>query len=273
MSPYLDRTHLEAYGADGVIRRARLIPGDQIGSFRDHLEAFIRHHGTDPRFGDWCYFKSNIILPWVVELATAPGVVDAVEHILGPDVLLWNSFIPIKPPGTEGHFGWHQDATYWHLTPVEEMVTIWLALSEVTAENGCMRFLPGSHHRGQIAHEMTKGTKSMLRRGQRVLGAVDESEAVACPLHPGEASLHHPFTLHCSAGNLSDRWRLGVALNYVSANVSPKPGYRESALHIAGNDRNESFERDPVPSTAISEESLRALDHAASLAAARYSDV
>ena len=273
MSQSLDRAALDDYDTDGFVKRARLIPEDRIGHYRDRLEAFIRDYGRDPRFGDWCYFKSNIILPWVVDLATAPGVVDAVRCILGPDILLWNSFIPVKPPGSEGHFAWHQDATYWHLTPVEEMVTIWLALSEVTAENGSMRFLPGSHLWGQMAHEMTKGTKSMLRRGQRVLGAIDECTAVACSLEPGEATLHHPFTLHCSAGNRSDQWRLGVALNYVSADVSPKAGYKESALHIAGEDRNETFERDPVPSVALSEDSLRALDHAASLAAARYSDV
>ena len=97
--------------------------------------------------------------------------------------------------------------------------------------------------------------------------------AVACPLRSGEASLHHPFTLHCSASNLGSQWRFGVALNYVSANVSPIPGYKESALHVAGKDWNTSFQRDPVPSSVLSEESLLALDHAVSLAAARYSDV
>ena len=226
MSQDIGQISAENYDADGFIMRARLIPEDRIGDFRDKMEEFIRHHGEDPRFGDWCYFKSNIILPWVVDLAIAPGVVGAVKSVLGPDILLWNSFLPIKPPKSEGHFAWHQDATCWHLTPVEEMVTVWLALSDVTPDNGCMRFLPGSHHQGQIAHEMTKGTKSMLRRGQRALGTIDESAAVACPLRPGEASLHHPFTLHCSASNLGGQWRFGVALNYVSANVSPNPGYK-----------------------------------------------
>jgi non-heme Fe2+,alpha-ketoglutarate-dependent halogenase len=261
------------YKADGFIERARLITEYQASEVRGSLEEFIQHYGDDPRFGDWCYFKSSIILPWVIELATAPGVVDAVKCILGPDILLWNSSIPIKPPESEGHFAWHQDATYWHLTPVEEMVTIWLSLSRVTPESGSMRFLPNSHHQGQIPHEMTKGTKSMLRRGQRVLGTFDESTAVACTLQPGEASIHHPFTLHCSASNRSDQWRLGVALNFVSANVSPKPGFTESALYISGEDRNESFERDPVPASVLSEASIIALDHAISLAAARYSDV
>ncbi len=172
MSQDIEQISAENYDADGFIMRARLIPEDRIGDFRDKMEEFVRRHGEDPRFGDWCYFKSNIILPWVVDLAIAPGVVGAVKSVLGPDILLWNSFLPIKPPKSEGHFAWHQDATYWHLTPVEEMVTVWLALSDVTPDNGCMRFLPGSHHQGQIAHEMTKGTKSMLRRGQRALARI-----------------------------------------------------------------------------------------------------
>ncbi len=273
MSHCTDRIPVDDYSADGFLRCIRLIPEDRASLFRDNLETFILRHGENPQFGDWCYFKSNVILPWVVDLATTPRVIDAVQRILGPDILLWNSFLPIKPPGSRGHFAWHQDATYWHLTPVEEMVTIWLALNDVTPENGCMLFLPGSHRQGQIDHEMTKGTGSMLRRGQRVLATVDDNAAVECTLRPGEASLHHPYTLHCSAPNDSDRWRLGVALNYASANVSPKPGYRESALYIAGEDRNVSFERDPVPQEMLSEEALLALDHAASLAAARYSDV
>lgn len=261
------------YQANGFIACTRLVPAADAREACRELERFVVRYGDHPKFADWCYFKSHMILPWLTNLATAPGVVDAVTGILGPDVLLWNSFIPLKPPGSQGHFAWHQDATYWHLEPVEEMVTVWLALNDVSPANGSMSFMPGSHTRGHLPHEMTKNEKSMLRRGQRVLDAVDDSNAVSCTLEPGEASLHHPFTLHGSAGNRSDRWRYAVALNYVSANVNPKPGYRESALYVAGADKNASFERDPIPADSVSDVAVAALDYAAGLAAARYSDV
>lgn len=261
------------YRASGFIARTRLIPAVDAHEACRELESFVTRYGDDPKFADWCYFKSHMILPWLTSLATAPGVVGAVTRILGPDILLWNSFIPIKPPRSHGHFAWHQDATYWHLEPVEEMVTVWLALNDVSPDNGSMRFIPGSHTRGQLPHEMTKDGESMLRRGQRVLEVVDDGAAISCTLESGEASLHHPFTLHGSAGNNTDRWRFAVVLNYVSANVEPKPGYQESALYVAGADKNESFERDPIPTGILSAEALTALEHATALAAARYSDV
>lgn len=261
------------FATDGFIGCTRLIPSSQALEYRHNLEDFIRIHGEHPQFADWCYFKSHMILPWLVDLAKTPGVANAVTRVLGPDFLLWNSFIPVKAPDSQGHFAWHQDATYWHLTPVDGVMTIWLALSHVSAENGGMRFIPGSHHQGQLRHEMTLDSKSMLRRGQQVIEAVDESAAVTCRLQPGEASIHHPLTLHGSAGNKSDQWRLAVAFNFISADADPKPGYSESAMHIAGVDRNQSFERDPAPTDVLSDEALRALDHATSLAAARYGDV
>jgi non-haem Fe2+, alpha-ketoglutarate-dependent halogenase len=261
------------YQKHGFIARTRLISTPHANEARGELEGFIRDYGDHPQFADWCYFKSHMILPWVAGLAMAPGVVEVVREALGPDILLWNSFIPFKAPNSQGHFAWHQDATYWHLTPVEKMVTVWLALSDVYPENGSMGFLPGSHHSGQLAHEMTKDPKSMLRRGQRVTETIDDSTAIWCTLEPGEASLHHPFTLHGSVGNTSGQWRLAVALNYVSADVCPKPGYTESALYIAGDDRNQSFERDPLPAEALSHGALKALDHATALATARYRDV
>lgn len=273
MTTYIDQISIDTFAADGFIGRARVLTSTHAGEARQHLETFIRSYGDSPQFADWCYFKSHIILPWVVHLATAPGVVDAVTRILGPDVMLWNSFIPVKAPGSDGHFAWHQDSTYWHLIPVDRLVTVWVALSDVTQDNGGMSFLPRSHLDGQLPHEMTNDNKSMLRRRQRVHNTIDECDAVSVDLCPGEASIHHPFTLHGSAGNRTDDWRLAVSLNFVSADVVPKPGYTESALHVAGEDRNSAFERDPVPTDVMSPESLTALDHAIALSAARYDDV
>ncbi|MBT4039477.1 MAG: hypothetical protein HOH64_01685 [Rhodospirillales bacterium] len=171
---------MDDYTSAGFIGRTPLISTGHAEEARQHLEAFIQSHGEHPKFADWCYFKSHMIMPWLLDLATAPGVVDAATSVLGPDILLWNSFIPFKPPHSQGHFAWHQDATYWHLTPVEKMVTIWIALSDVSPENGSMSFLPGSHHQGQRPHEMTKDTKSLLRRGQRVLDSTVRPHQAPC---------------------------------------------------------------------------------------------
>ncbi len=273
MTSGFDQTTLDHYTTDGFVDCVRLLTTEEATEGRRHLDGFIRDHNENPQFGDWCYFKSHMILPWVANLAMAPGVINAATRILGPDILLWNSFVPIKAPGSEGHFAWHQDATYWYLTPVEGVVTIWVALSDVSPGNGGMSFMPGSHLLGQLPHEMTTDNKSMLRRGQRVLNDIDEQNAVPSTLEPGDASIHHPLTLHGSAGNPSDQWRMAVSLNFVSADAIPNPGYRESALYIAGEDRNTSMERDPMPAEALSSEALRALDYAVSLAAERYSDV
>ncbi len=167
-------------------------------------------------------------------MAQETRVLDIVESILGTNILLWNAFLPLKSPKSTAHFGWHQDATYWYLSPINDIVTVWLALNPVNNANGGMRMVRRSHKGGQLPHEMPRNEGSMLRRGQRVIQTVDETTATDITLAAGEASIHHPLTLHGSGDNLSDGWRLAVSFNSISSRVVPHEGYNESAMLVRG---------------------------------------
>jgi non-haem Fe2+, alpha-ketoglutarate-dependent halogenase len=84
-------------------------------------------------------------LAWVHGIVSLPAVFDAVESVLGPNILVWGSQWFPKLPGDHAYVSWHQDGTYGGLHP-PNLTTAWIALSDSTPENGCMRVVPGTHH-------------------------------------------------------------------------------------------------------------------------------
>ncbi len=237
------------------------------------LTEFINTHSNDPRYDEWTYGKSHLVLKWLNKLARSSSILDHVEAVLGKDILLWNSFIPAKPPHSSGHFGWHQDGTFGPISPLDQTVTVWLALSNVTPTNGGMRMLPGSWQLGQLEHETTYDPESMLRRGQKVLCHVDESRVIESSLRPGEASFHGPFTLHGSGPNNSDQWRLGIGLNFVSATVSPNEGFADTATLVRGKANNSGFILESTPIDDLHEEAIEHYKWCQNLGKKRYQDV
>merc|ERR1712070_174537 len=171
-------------------------------------------------------FNSHMLLGWVWDIATSGAVLDHVEQILGPDIMLWSSDWVVKQAHTSGFFSFHQDGTYCGLRPASDMITVWIALTPSTEESGCVQFVLGSHVHGQLPHTETVGVpangltpenssaqNNMLSRGQ----TIDEQHfapgscVVPAVLKPGEASIHSSFVVHASGPNHSDMDRVGLA--------------------------------------------------------------
>jgi ectoine hydroxylase-related dioxygenase (phytanoyl-CoA dioxygenase family) len=231
-----------AYARDGYVSPVRLIDVETAAAHRARMEA------AEAQFGPLHYrSKAHTILtsPW--ELATNQTVLDIVEQMIGPDILLFNVTYITKEAGSTAHVGWHQDLTYWGLSH-DDQVSMWLALSPATAESGCMRMVPGSHKRGRVDHEITHDETSVLLQGQKVNG-VSEETAVLCPLEPGEASFHHGWTLHASMPNVSQDRRIGLNIQYIAPHVRQTKHDRDTAILVRGEDRYHHFEPD-VPATS-----------------------
>ena len=160
----MDAELKQIFERDGFVSEIDVLDAKEVAGYRQHLEQLIAQHADHPEYGQWTYFKAHLVLSWVADIASAPALLDALEMLIGPDILLWNSFIPAKPPKTEGHFGWHQDGRFTYLAPLEKTVTVWLALNHVSQANGGMRMLAGSHEAGLHPHELTCDEASMLRR-------------------------------------------------------------------------------------------------------------
>ena len=263
----------ENFEQDGFITGLGVLSLEKTRYYSGKCTAFIDSYKSHPNFSEWTYYRTELILKWVADLASEESLLDVIEELIGPDILLWNAFLPAKPPQTSGYFGWHQDATYWPVAPAEQIVSAWIALSPVTQDSGGMQMVRGSHQLGQLPHETTYDDASMLKRGQQITTSVNEDEVVDIDLEPGQASFHHTLMLHRSGPNNSDNWRLGVGLNYVSAQVGPLPGYEDSAMPLRGDINSSRFAFNNPPRSDLDSVALENFDAALQRQSRRYSDV
>jgi chlorinating enzyme len=179
-------------------------------------------------------------------MASNPRVLDAVESVLGPNLLAWDTNWFTKMPGDKTYVSWHQDGTYWNLRP-PSAVTAWVALSPVFAENGCMRVIPGTHTTPFLPQRETYVPDNALSRGQEIAVEVDEARAVDLVLAPGEASLHHIWIVHGSKANTTITPRIGLAIRYVRPEVVQESPNRPLAILVRGRDDCGNFELLPPP--------------------------
>lgn len=153
---------------------------------------------------------------WAYRLATEPAVLDAVEEVLGPDLLIAGSLVLCKYPRDPAFVAWHQDNYYsnLHLTP---SLSAWIALLDSTTENGCMRVIPSSHQNGVLPHQEMGNAENLLNQGQEIRVEVNEVNALEVVLRAGEMSLHHTAIIHGSRPNRSDAKRLGFIVRFVTS--------------------------------------------------------
>ncbi len=228
--------HLAGYRENGYASAMRVFNAAQVAGLRAAIQALEATHGEGAGgIGLRQMFRGNghVVIPLLAEFARTPAILDAVEPILGRDILVWSVNLFIKEPGSAKTVSWHQDLTYWGMGETDEQVTAWVALSDVSVAAGCMRFLPGSHRQGIVAHTDTFDNDNLLSRGQEIAG-VDETRARHAPLRPGEMSLHHGRCFHASGRNRSDDRRIGVAIRYVSPGVRDGRTGRDYAMLVRG---------------------------------------
>ena len=224
---------------------------EEAATLRAQLQAFEASQGG-PIAGNMRH-KAHLLFPWAAALVRHAGILDAVEDLLGPDLLCWNSNFFIKEANDPAFVTWHQDATYWGLDP-DDVVTAWVALSDAPIESGAMQFLPGSHRLGQLPHADTFHEHNLLSRGQEIAVQVDAAQAVPVPLKAGEMSLHHVKLAHYSGPNTTADRRIGLAIRYIPPAVRQR-GVRDGATLVRGRDTGGHHDLEPAP--------LAALDHAA----------
>ena len=252
MPSTLSAAEVAAYRDTGYHFPVDVLSAAEARAYRDRLEAFEARQGG-PLQGSLRQ-KSHLLFPWLSDLIRDPRIVDPVADVLGPDLLCFSSSFFIKEASDPGFVSWHQDATYWGLD-APDVMTVWLAFTPANLVNGCMTFIPGSHH-VQIAHRDTFAEHNLLTRGQELAVEVDESQAVPVELKAGQASLHHVLLHHGSAPNRSPDRRIGYAIRYIPtrlAMVDDQPGH---ATLVRGVDRYGHFTLEPRPDAEASPAAL-----------------
>lgn len=237
MTGSLSSAQTASYARDGFLCPIDILTPAQAARHRAALEVA---EATDPavlprRVGE--YLRMNAHLTTGISLAQArnPRILDAVESILGPDLMLWSCEYFIKEPGSASIVSWHQDLTYWGMDGSDHEVTAWLALSSATRESGCMRFVPGSHRRKLVPHTDTFADDNLLSRGQEIAVDVDERDATVAALKPGQMSLHHGRMFHASGPNATRDRRIGFVMRFIRPDTPARQ--RDFAMLMRGADR------------------------------------
>ena len=250
MPKKLSSAQVGQYARDGFLSPNPALTPAEAAGYRDKLAAFEGAVGgplTAPGIDEPYRSRTHVLLAWVHGLVSHPAILDAVSDLIGPNILVYTCTWFIKEPESAAVAGWHQDATYFGLRPYVH-VTAWLALTDATAENGCMEFLPGSHHRGQLPHQAGVVPASVNRAGQAVTIEVDDRPAVHAPLRAGEFSLHHTLCMHRSQPNRSTGRRVGLAISYVPTSARHLGvKHKMPAMLVRGVDTFGHFKPEPAP--------------------------
>jgi hypothetical protein len=235
-----------SFETDGFYSPISVIETETANSYRKILES------VEQKIGLLNYrYKIHTALDIAYKLGTNKKLLDKIEELLGPNILLYSSSFVIKEPQSNTHISWHQDLTYWGFND-DKQVAAWVALSDATQENGCMHMIPGSHHNGQLPHKTTVDKNNLLHHGQTIEGVVDE-DSVPLTLEAGEASLHHGWTMHSSFPNQSDERRIGLSINYISTDMFQTQTTNDSAMLVRGVDHFNHFEIDHPPTKEFDE--------------------
>jgi ectoine hydroxylase-related dioxygenase (phytanoyl-CoA dioxygenase family) len=228
------KSYKEQYAQDGYLSPLQIIDGHQAALSRKALEE------AESVFGPLHYrFKIHTLMEPAFQLATHSRILDVVEQLIGPDILLYSAAYIIKEPNTKAHVSWHQDMTYWGLSS-DTQVSAWLALSPATERSGCMKMIPGSHLKGCIKHRLIQDENNVLLNNQAVTG-LDEKYARFILLAPGEASFHHGWTLHASTPNQSEDRRIGLNIQYIATDNRQTLIDDDTALLVRGVDDYHHF--------------------------------
>ncbi len=249
----------EQYWRDGYLFPIDVLSPEEAAEYRRTLEEMERDYldaGLPRALNLYRRVNSHVVMPMAAKLARDPRILDAVESVLGPDLLVWSAEFFIKEPNTRQIVGMHQDLTYWGMGETPDQVTAWVALSPATAQSGCMDFVKGSHENPILPHNDTFSDNNLLSRGQEIAVDVAEADKVSIALQPGQMSLHHGLTIHGSGPNQSDDRRIGFAIRFLNPKVRQQVADKDYAMLVRGQDNTGNFNFIEPPEALFSEASL-----------------
>jgi len=229
----LTREQLAAFNRDGFLKSLRIFDVEEIAEIRgyfDQLLARVLAAGGD----SYSISTAHLKYGRVYDILANPKIVACVRDLLGDNVIGWGSHFFCKMPRDGKRVAWHQDASYWPLTP-SKTATVWLAIDDADTGNGCMRFLAGSHLYGHLTYRPSSPEEHNVL-DQTVENAEQYGTPVNVELSAGEVSIHSDLLLHGSEANTSDRRRCGLTLRYCAADVRAGLSWNQKGVILSGHD-------------------------------------
>jgi hypothetical protein len=243
----LKAQEIACFKRDGYLPKVPLLTGEYTDELRGQCErSCVEVIREGERRQSTNRLKPYLLFPWAADLVRYAPLLDVIEDLIGPDILVFHTTVWLKEANSESFVPWHQDATYFGLAPFEQ-VTAWIALTPSTRENGCVQILPASHREGQRPHRDQVDERALLSRGQTLSETLEEANAVDLTLEPGEVSFHHTLAKHRSAPNHSTKRRIGIGVSYIPAHVRHIGPTRLSATLVRGTNTGNHFDLERAP--------------------------
>ena len=240
----LSSEQIEQFNRLGHVGPFDLFDRDEMDSIRRYFDRLLEQALAS---GQDSYSISSAHCQYgrVYDLLCDQRIVSNVSDILGDNVIGWGSHFFCKMPNDGKQVAWHQDASYWPLSP-SKAVTVWLAIDDVDSENACMRFISGSHRFGHMTYrESSSDEHNVLNQSienPEQYGTLFDNELTA-----GQASIHSDLLLHGSEANQSSRRRCGLTLRYCAAEVRASLGWHEKGVWVQGEDETGHWSNRPRP--------------------------
>jgi ectoine hydroxylase-related dioxygenase (phytanoyl-CoA dioxygenase family) len=240
----LSAGQIEQFNREGYLRGIRIFDEDEITGIRRYFDALL---AKVVRAGGDSYSISTAHAKYarVWDLLTDRRIVACVTDLLGENVIGWGSHFFCKMPHDGKAVAWHQDASYWPLTP-SKAVTAWLAVDDADVGNACMRFIAGSHHFGHVTYRPSSAAEHNVL-DQTIENPLQYGVEVCDELRAGEISLHSDLLLHGSEANASDRRRCGLTLRYCAAEVRAHMDWNQKGVLVSGADSSGHWANRPRP--------------------------
>ena len=262
----LNEGEVTQWRREGFLSPFPFLTADELRSCRDGLRRFEAWLGEPVNAVPEMKWRTMpcLIMPWAARLAHDLRILDAVEDLLGPDLLIYTSTFFIKEPHSPTIAAWHQDSTYYGLEPKEE-VTVWIALTEANEAAGCMEALSFHGRPRQLRHASHVVEHSVNRASQMIVEPLDDANPTSMPLAAGAFSMHHGLCSHRSGPNSANHRRIGLGLNYIPTHVRPAGSVKPAAMLVRGTDRFRHFERVEPAKAELDPEGVAVHDWAVAL--------
>lgn len=243
----LTPAQVEQYRYDGFLFPFAALSREELAARNADLARYEAWLGNPVNRSDWRWRSAAyVFLPWLDGLVRHNAILDAVESLIGPDILVYTSTFFIKEAHSPTFAAWHQDATYFGITPYEH-VTAWLALTDASEEAGCMEVVSSRGQPRQRHHAALGLADSINGGGQAIVETLDETGGVMMAVPAGSFSLHHTLAPHRSAPNRACHRRIGIGISYIPANCRLTGTVRMCARLVRGRDSGGNFDLLPPP--------------------------
>lgn len=240
----LTPNQIEHYNTRGFIAPLDVYSPSQIAEIRSYFDQLLERVVAE---GGNSYSISSAHLKYgpVYDILTNPRIVEYVSDLFGENVIAWGSHFFCKMPHDGKTVAWHQDASYWPLSP-SKAATVWLAVDDADIENACMKFIAGSHHFGHMTYRESDSAEHNVLN-QSIDNAEQYGQVVYDQLKAGQVSIHSDLLLHGSEANESPRRRCGLTLRYCAASVRAGMQWNEKGIHVRGSDATGHWFNNPRP--------------------------